>query len=113
MKYICEMKSKKKIPKALKEQVWLTYNGPQFACKCHIAWCKNVITPFTFETGHNIPESKGGTLDIANLRPICSKCNKSMGDEYTIDEFSRISKAHTVNRGLFSCFRSNRVESSY
>jgi hypothetical protein len=36
------------------------------------------------------------------LRPICSKCNKSMGDDYTIDEFSDISERST-NR--WECFR--------
>ena len=55
-----------------------------------------VITPFTFEVGHNIPESKGGTLSI------CSRCNKSMGDSYTIDEFSKISKRTSH---LWECFR--------
>lgn len=82
---------KRHIPKALKEQVWLAYNGPRFQSKCHVAWCQNIITPFTFEVGHNVPESRGGTMDIANLRTVCSKCNKSMGASYTIDEFSKLS----------------------
>ena len=42
------------------------------------------ITPFTFEVGHNKPYSNGGKLEINNLLPICSTCNKS------IDEFSKI-----------------------
>lgn len=97
-------KNKKTIPKALKEQVWLAFNGKNFEYKCHIKWCNNIITPFNFETGHNIPESKGGTLDISNLRPICSKCNKSMGDDYTIDDFSQLSKPIKHKRKWFSCF---------
>jgi len=55
-----------------------------------VIWCENILTPFTFEVGHNIPESKGGTTNIDNLRPICSKCNKSMGSQYSIDEFSKL-----------------------
>ena len=84
---------KKKIPSALREQVWLLNCGDKhFKSKCKVEWCETIITPFNFEVGHNIPESKGGTLDIDNLRPICSKCNKSMGSNYTIDEFSELSK---------------------
>jgi 5-methylcytosine-specific restriction endonuclease McrA len=93
--------AKKKIPKALKEQVWLKYNGNKFNGVCAVRWCTNIITPFTFETGHNIPESKGGATDIGNLRPICSKCNKSMGDSYTIDEFSQLSRGKPT---FMSCF---------
>lgn len=93
---------KQKIPKALREQVWISYCGKKFEFKCTVKWCETIMTPFTFEVGHNIPESKGGTIDINNLRPICSKCNKSMGDDYTIDEFSKLSsRSHNV----FECFR--------
>ena len=60
-----------------------------------------LITPFTFECGHNIPESKGGTSDIDNLRPICGNCNRSMSNSYTIDEFSNMSKRASH---LFECF---------
>lgn len=79
------------IPKALREQVWLIHNSMNYNAKCNVQWCSNIITPFSFEVGHNIPESKGGTLDINNLRPICSSCNRSMGNRYTIDEFSALS----------------------
>lgn len=80
------------IPKALREATWIKYNGKTFESKCKVAWCNNMLTPFSYEVGHNIPESKGGTLDIDNLRPICFKCNRSMGSTYTIDEFSALSK---------------------
>lgn len=84
---------KKKIPAALREQVWvLSFGDKYFKNKCQVGWCETIITPFTFEVGHNIPESKGGTIDIDNLKPICSKCNKSMGSNYTIDEFSELSQ---------------------
>lgn len=83
---------KEKIPKALREQVWLTHVGKQYEAKCSIVWCKNNITVFDFQSGHNIPESKGGSTDLANLLPICSRCNSSMNDNYTIDEWSKLSK---------------------
>lgn len=83
---------KEKIPKALREQVWLTHVGKKYEAKCRISWCKNTITVFDFQSGHNIPESKGGSTDITNLVPICSRCNSSMNDNYTIDEWTKLSK---------------------
>lgn len=87
-----ETKKKKKenIPRALREQVWLKYCGNEFEIKCPVRWCKNKITAFDFHVGHNVPEKYGGTLDINNLRPICSKCNLSMGSKYTIDQWDII-----------------------
>ena len=76
------------IPKALRNAVWVKNCGKVFHYKCQVSWCQNIMTPFDFETGHNIPESKGGATTLDNLRAICSQCNKSMGNRYTIDEFS-------------------------
>ena len=80
-----------RIPKAIREQTWLRYNGETYKAKCNVVWCQNITTPFTFDVGHNIPQSKGGGTEIDNLRPICPSCNKSMGNKYTIDEFSKLS----------------------
>ena len=88
--------AKATIPKALREQVWLTYMGPKFQTKCPVTWCQNKISVFDFEVGHNIPESKGGTIEITNLRPICGRCNKSMSDNYTIDQWNRIGGGSAV-----------------
>lgn len=72
------------IPKAVREQVWLKTFGETFKTKCPIDWCHNDIDVFNFHVGHDIPESKGGALNLNNLYPICSKCNCGMGDIYTI-----------------------------
>ena len=85
-------RAKAKIPKALREEVWRTYNRRIYESKCNVVWCTNKITVFDFEVGHNIPESKGGSLHLTNLRPICSRCNSSMGNYYTIDEWNKLSK---------------------
>jgi 5-methylcytosine-specific restriction endonuclease McrA len=92
------------IPKALRDQVWISWIGKKFNNKCSVTWCQNIISVFDFECGHNVPESKGGATDINNLRPICAKCNRSMGDEYTIDQFSALSSARD-HRHLWECFR--------
>ena len=96
--------NKATIPKALREQVWIHYMGTKFQTKCLIPWCKNTISVFDFEVGHNIPESKGGSLEIKNLRPICARCNRSMSDNYTIDEWNKLGGAQTVQCGCWGCF---------
>jgi len=83
-------KRKENIPRALREQVWLRYMDKKLSGKCLIPWCQNTMTAFDFHVGHNIPESKGGTLDISNLRPICARCNLSMASNYTIDQWTAL-----------------------
>lgn len=99
------------IPKALREQVWISWMGKKFSNKCNVTWCENIISVFDFECGHNVPESKGGATDINNLRPICGKCNRSMGDEYTIDEFSSLSRRKD-HVHLWECFKYSGTASS-
>ena len=86
-----ERKSKKKtqIPRALREQVWLQNIGHRFEHKCLVEWCHNIINAFDFHVGHNIPESKGGSTALKNLKPICARCNLSMGNKYSITEWNR------------------------
>jgi 5-methylcytosine-specific restriction endonuclease McrA len=92
---------KKQIRKALREQVWLQYFGKCFEHKCSIIWCKNVISILNFHAGHVIPESKGGVTSIENLRPICSNCNLSMGNSYSIIDWNTLGSNETT---LFSRF---------
>jgi len=66
--------------------------GRVFEGKCPVSWCQNTITVFDFQSGHNIPESKGGKTDLENLIPVCGRCNLSMGNQYTIDEWSKMSE---------------------
>ena len=82
-----EKYQKATIPKALREQVWIRTMGPRFASKCPTTWCKNRINVFDFQSGHNVPESKGGATTIDNLVPICSRCNLSMSNNYTFQEW--------------------------
>ena len=84
---------KQKIPKALREQVWIVHAGRVFERKCLTDWCNNTMTVFDFQCGHNVPESKKGKTDISNLVPICSRCNLSMGSQFTFTEWCKQSKA--------------------
>ena len=79
---------KQKIPVALREAVWITRCGRVFEHKCLTSWCPNTITVFDFQSGHNIPESKGGKTIVDNLYPLCARCNVSMGDRHTFEEWT-------------------------
>lgn len=78
-------RKKIKIPFKVRMDVWATYIGEDIAkhkCIC----CKRVTIKQTdFEVGHVQSEALGGTLEINNLRPICSVCNKSMGSRNMVD----------------------------
>lgn len=90
-KVTAKKKRKQKIPVALREQVWIHRMGRVFEGKCPTTWCENTITVFDFQSGHNIPESKGGPTNLENLIPLCSRCNLSMGDSYNFEEWCNIS----------------------
>jgi len=103
------MYRKARIPKALREQVWLHFNGKRFENKCYVKWCTNKINVFNFQCGHNVPEnpkdkriSKGLTI-LENLRPICCRCNLSMSNIYTIDEWNDLGPSGKIKK---SCLKS-------
>ena len=86
------MSNKVKIPKALREQVWLKQYGKNYTAKCATVWCENKMTVFDFQCGHDIPESKGGETILENLVPICARCNLSMSNTYTFKEWNLLSR---------------------
>jgi hypothetical protein len=82
------IKRKKWIAKGLKMSVWNENFG--ITCgehECYIG-CGRKISQGNFECGHIIAESKGGTIHIDNLKPVCSQCNKSMGT-INLEEFKK------------------------
>lgn len=105
---------KKKITGALREAVWIKTMGKVFEGKCPVVWCPNTITVFDFQSGHNIPESKGGSTTLPNLIAICARCNFSMGNQYTIDEWNALHASpsqpvsppprHSLVQRFFCCF---------
>jgi 5-methylcytosine-specific restriction endonuclease McrA len=46
------------------------------------------LNELSFDCGHVIAEALGGKTTLENLRPICSKCNKSMRTTH-MDEFKK------------------------
>lgn len=92
--------TKKKITGALREAVWIKTMGKVFEGKCPVVWCPNTITVFDFQSGHNIPESKGGSTTLPNLIPICARCNFSMGNHYTIDEWNILHSSTSTSTSI-------------
>jgi len=84
------LSKKNNIPKKIREEVWKHYNGENYKSACKVSWCSNIIDVFNYHVGHDVPESKGGKLDIVNLKPICSNCNLSMGDRFSITDWDKI-----------------------
>lgn len=81
------MSSKKKVYKKQKIsldtriKVWNKYiEKNKGTGECWVG-CGTIISQFNFHCGHIKAEFKSGPTTIANLRPICSKCNKSMGTQ--------------------------------
>jgi hypothetical protein len=87
-------KKKRTISHALRVSCWNTYIGEEVGrttCLC----CKsNYITQLNFQCGHVVAEANGGSINIDNLRPICSICNSSMGtinmQEYALNNFNNV-----------------------
>lgn len=99
---LTKKKRKQHIPLALREQVWIKHMGKVFHGKCNTTWCQNTITVFDFQSGHDIPESKGGPTTLENLIPLCSRCNNSMGNGYTFKEWCALSPEQAKSVPLVS-----------
>jgi hypothetical protein len=67
------------ISSVLKDRVWDRYIGRRIGyTDCYLK-CGTKIRQSHFECGHIVSRKDGGVTSVDNLRPICSKCNKSMG----------------------------------
>ena len=80
-----ETKKRKYISHALRRLVWNKYINEKIgehACLC----CESImISQLNFECGHVVSAFNGGSLEIENLRPICTPCNRSMNFRNMID----------------------------
>jgi predicted GTPase len=67
-----------KLPKVVRDQTWNTYIGNEKSIgDCYV--CGKDISIQYYECGHIISVKDGGSDTIDNLRPVCGKCNKSVG----------------------------------
>jgi 5-methylcytosine-specific restriction endonuclease McrA len=71
----------RKVPKGVRIDVWDHYIGSEIASHKCLCCKKTTISQSMFECGHVVSIKDGGTEEIENLRPICSKCNKSMSTQ--------------------------------
>lgn len=79
---------RKKAPKHIKTLVWNKYIGSDVA-EAPCMSCRTAkISNRSFHCGHVIAESKGGDMNINNLRPVCADCNGSMGTR-SMNEFTK------------------------
>lgn len=92
LKYILDPKKedkRKSIPAPLKKQIWEKYisidlrKGKCFCCKT------TDIMESDFHAGHIISDKDKGKVELENLRPLCSKCNLSMGSENMFEFISK------------------------
>lgn len=79
---------RKKIPKQIKTLVWNKYIGSDVAEAPCVSCRTAKISNRSFHCGHVVAESKGGDMNINNLRPICPDCNGSMGAR-SMNEFTK------------------------
>lgn len=82
---------KQKIPKAVRMALWNRDFLNSKQGKCYT--CGRFVYDDDFQAGHIIPESKGGTMDLKNLRVLCKPCNTSCGT-MNLDDFTRM--VHSV-----------------
>lgn len=80
-------KGKKRITRQLKFKCWdKEFYEP--SAKCPITFCPVIIKKEdtdNWHAGHVISESNNGDTCLNNLRPICKKCNLSMGSKNWVD----------------------------
>jgi 5-methylcytosine-specific restriction endonuclease McrA len=80
---------KNSLSQVVRRECWINYlrtipeNKGEILCYC----CeRQLIDAHNFEAGHIISFRNGGSNHANNLRPICGRCNKSMGTQ-NMDEF--------------------------
>ena len=78
------------IPQVHRSIIWNEYVGIQVGQTKCLCCDEYLISQLQFHIGHIIPRSLGGTMCRENLRPICSQCNLSMGNENMLNFMKRL-----------------------
>jgi 5-methylcytosine-specific restriction endonuclease McrA len=72
---------RKSIPAPIKKMMWEKYVSKELRMgKCFCCQDKDILET-DCHAGHVISDKDGGRVELDNLRPICAKCNLSMGSE--------------------------------
>lgn len=71
------------------EKIWIKRNGDFINGKCFCCKCK--IHYRNYKVGCIVAKSNGETIDVDNLEPVCSNCNKKMG-KINMNEYMRKKK---------------------
>ena len=66
------------IPNTRRYEVWQKYLGNVLIGKC-FACHKELSSHKMWHCGHVVARKNGGSIEVANLRPVCGRCNHSMG----------------------------------
>lgn len=74
-----------KIPAAVRTCVWNRFIGEAIGKGECFTGCGSTITQANFHCGHIVARKHGGNTKIENLRPICQRCNTSMGTQNMFD----------------------------
>jgi hypothetical protein len=67
----------------VKQKAFVRVMGSVEEYPCPIG-CGRTINAWSFEGGHIVPKSRGGPNEPDNIVPICSHCNKSMGNTHMV-----------------------------
>lgn len=76
---------KQKIPEAVRDSVWNYWVGSDKAQDACFCCSQNIIQRGTYQCGHIQSEKLGGEVNLQNLRPVCQKCNTSMGTKNMVE----------------------------
>src|SRR5277367_708046 len=84
LKYILDPKQpgkRKSIPAPIKKIMWETYISKELRIGKCFCCQKTDILETDCHAGHIISDKDGGKIEVDNLRPVCAKCNQSMGSK--------------------------------
>ena len=74
---------KNPIPPKLRQEVWETNIGDKLWGNCFV--CLMRISAFEYSCGHIISESKGGSMELSNMKVVCKSCNSKMGTQNMLE----------------------------
>lgn len=86
--------------KALRASVWDTWLHPYLKIgPCYV--CLKEINYDNYEMAHVVSDRDGGKMEVSNLRPTCSSCNKGCGT-MNLDEFKKQFKGAKGDVGVIN-----------